>query len=82
MISNFENSGRFFGHKNWIEQVRTQSGDVSVLSVISGFLERFSTGISHIMNMCVDWGGGLPVAKLSPEGHLTKTWFHDFHVII
>ena len=62
-----------FAIKNWIEQVRTESGDVIVLSVIWGFLGRFSTGISHIMNTCVDWSGGPPVAKLSPEGHLTKT---------
>ena len=50
--------------------------------MISGFLEKFSMGIPYVMNMCADWSSGAPVAKLSTQGHLAKTWFHEFHFII
>ena len=39
-------------------------------------------GIRYLMNMCADWSSEPLVVKLSPQGHLTKTWFHEFHVII
>ena len=39
-------------------------------------------GIPYVMNMCADWSSGALVAKLSAQGHLAKTWFHEFHVII
>ena len=44
--------------------------------------KKFLMGILYVINMCADWSSGPLLANLSPQGHLTKTWFHEFHVII